>query len=117
MQIFKLHYKMPLAPQNQTLPKPNTQLPSKLQTTFLPALMEKNGRRNGNVGGQGGSQQCWSAIVPPPPLPGTSQCLNKAATHFSDIAMHTLFLEKNNTMVKILKERNGWIGVALKLCF
>ena len=51
MQILKLHYKMPLAPQNQTLPKPNTRLTSKLQTTFLPALMEKNGRRNGNVGG------------------------------------------------------------------
>ena len=31
--------------------------------------------------------------------------------------MHTLFLEKNNTMVKILKERNGWIGVELKLYF
>ena len=50
------------------------------------------------------------------PLPGTSLCSNKAATHFSDIAMHTLLLEKNNTMVKMLKERNGWIGVALKLC-
>ena len=58
MQILKLHYKMPLAPQNQTLSKPNTRLTSKLQTTFLPALMEKNGRRNGNVGGQGVSQQC-----------------------------------------------------------
>ena len=39
------------APQNQTLPKSNTWLTSKLQTTFLPALMEKNGRRNGNVAG------------------------------------------------------------------
>ena len=57
------------------------------------------------------SQQCWSAIVFP--LPGSCPCSNKAATHFSDIAMHTLFLENNNTMFKILKERNGWIGVAL----
>ena len=48
---------------------------------------------------------------------GPSQCSNKAATHFSDIAMHTLLLEKNNTMAKILKERNGWIGVVLKLYF
>ena len=46
-----------------------------------------------------------SAIVFP--LPGSSPCSNKAATHFSDIAMHTLFLENNNTMVNILKERNG----------
>ena len=29
--------------------------------------MEKNGRQNRNVGGQGGSHQHWSAIVPPPP--------------------------------------------------
>ena len=61
-----------------------------------------------------------SAIVFPPPriLPVFKQSCNPgAATHFSDIVMHTLFLEKNNTMVKILKERNGWIGVALKLCF
>ena len=69
MQILKLHYKMPLAPQNQTLPKPNTRLTSKLQTTFLPALMEKNGRRNGNVGGQGGSQQCWPECYCFPPSP------------------------------------------------
>ena len=116
MQILKLHYKMPLAPQNQTLPKPNTRLTSKLQTTFLPALMEKNGRRNGNVG-PGRIPAVLARVLLFSPLPGSSQCSNKAATHFSDIAMHTLFLEKNNTMVKILKERNGRIGVALKLCF
>lgn len=61
-----------------------------------------------------------SAIVFPPPrilLVFKQSCNPGAATHFSDIVMHTLFLEKNNTMVKILKERNGWIGVALKLCF
>ena len=31
--------------------------------------MEKNGRQNRNVGGQGGSHQHWSAIVPPRPPP------------------------------------------------
>ena len=52
-------------------------------------------------------------LFSPSPDPARVQTKLQPTFHFSDIAMHTLFLENNNTMFKILKERNGWIGVAL----
>ena len=44
--------------------------------------MEKNGRQNRNVGGQGGSHQHWSAIVPPPPSPPPTNVQTKLQPTF-----------------------------------
>ena len=100
MQILKLHYKMPLAPQNQTLPKPNTRLTFKLQTTFLPALMEKNGRRNGNVGSQGGFQQCWPECYCFPPASDPPSVQTKLQPTFQTLQCISCSLKRTTQWLK-----------------
>ena len=78
--------------------------------------MEKNGRqKNGNVGGQGGSHQHWSAIVSPPP-PRLSPTLQVFKQSCNPLFTHCIRCSLKRT-TQWLKERNGYIGVALKLCF